>query len=138
MSNYSACREIQVPAERAYKILAEWGDTSWIPGPKKTEVSRAGSTITRFLYMPGSAPVEETLLSADPQSMTLHYTIAPGELFTLQDYVGAITVTATGTGCRIDWSCSFARGEMTSEEAEAKANRNLNFLLDSLCKYLEA
>lgn len=138
MSDYSASREMTVTATTAYDLLADWGDTRWIPGPEKTEVSRDGNGITRRLFMPGAAPVEETLLSADPQAMTLRYTIAPGELFTLRDYQGTIVVTASETGCRITWSCSFARGEMTPEEAEAVANRNLNFLLDSVRAYLEA
>jgi len=137
MHDYSASRDVKVTADTAYALLADWGDTRWIRGPERTEVSRDGNTITRSLYMPGHAPVEETLLSADPWTMTLHYTIAPGELFTLRDYRGEIVVMPAGEGCRIDWSCSFARGDMKPEDAAAVADRNLNFLLDSVCAFLE-
>ncbi len=137
MSDFSASRDLPVPAAEVYALLADWGDTRWIRGPERTEVREHDGGITRFLYMPGAAPVEETLLSADPQTMTLHYTIAPGELFTLQDYRGTIVVTPAGEGARITWRCAFARGEMKPGDAQAIADRNLNFLLDSVCAFLE-
>lgn len=138
MTDYSASRETRVTADTAYALLADWGNTVWIRGPERTDVKHHDGLISRYLYMPGAAPVVETLLSADPQNRTLQYTIAPGELFTLRDYQGTVFVTPTAEGCSIVWSCAFALGEMTPEDAQAIAHRNLNFLLDSVCAHLEA
>ncbi len=130
-------REIAVPANTAWSLLADWGNAAWIPGPEKVEVVSAGTAVTRRLFIPGAAPIEETMLASDAAAGTVDYTIAVGELFTLADYRGRIAVVAAGEGCRVDWHCSFDQGAMSDEQAAAAANGNLNFLLDSLKGYLE-
>lgn len=130
-------REIAVPAETAWSLLVDWGNTVWLPGPEKTEVVTRGQEVTRRLFIPGAEPIEETMLENDPSSMTLKYTIAVSELFQLADYSGRISVVPANNGCRVIWASSFSQGEMSDEEADAAANGNLNFLLGSLQDYLE-
>ncbi len=130
-------REIAVPVDAAWSVLSDWGSITWIPGPEKVEVEAAGSTITRRMFIPGAAPIEETLHGSDPLARRLDYSIAVSELFQLADYRGHITVVPAGDNCRVEWRCSFDQGAMSDEQAAAAANGNLNFLLDSLKAYLE-
>jgi hypothetical protein len=130
-------REIAVPAEIAWSLLVDWGNTVWLPGPEKTEVVTRGQEVTRRLFIPGAEPIEETMLENDPAGMTLNYTIAVSELFQLADYSGRIAVEPSDHGCRVIWGSCFSQGEMSDEEAGAAASGNLNFLLDSLKGYLE-
>ncbi len=130
-------RETSAPATSAWRLLADWGNTSWIPGPERTEVVTSGGRVMRRLFMPGVSPIEETLHVCDQDNMRLEYTIAVSELFTLADYRGEIAVVPTADGCRVEWRCSFDQGAMSDEEAGAVANGNLNFLLDSLAAFLE-
>lgn len=136
MIEASASREINVSADTAWSLLADWGDTSWLKGPEKTEVVQKGGQVTRRLHVSGADPIEETMLASDPATMTLNYTIAVSELFRLENYNGTIAVVPTANGCRVDWRCTFEPGGMSDEEAAAIANGNLNFLLDSLVEYL--
>ncbi len=130
-------REIDVNADTAWELLADWSDTRWLPGPPETEVVRSGDQVTRRLLIPGAEPIEETLLATDPATMTLHYRIAASEKFPLKDYSGTVVVRATDEGCRVDWQCRFDQGDMSDEQADAIASRNLNVLLDSLASFLE-
>ncbi len=138
MFQAQADREISVPAEAAWTLLADWGNTEWLAGPEKTEVICSGDQVTRRLFMTGVAqPIEETLLSADQASRTLNYTIAVGEIFKLANYQGTISVQPMENGCRVCWACRFDQAGMSNEQAQAVADGNLNFLLGSLAAYLE-
>ncbi len=130
-------REIAVPAETAWSLLVDWGNTVWLPGLEKTEVVMRGQEVTRRLFVTGAEPIEETMLENDPTGMTLKYTIAVSELFPLADYSGRIAVVPAENGCRVIWGSCFSQGEMSDEDAGAAANGNLNLLLDSLQGYLE-
>jgi len=137
MYEFNVIRELKVPAETAYALLSDWGDTSWLQGPERTELIQGGDHTTRRLHMAGAEPVEETLLSTEPQTMTLHYTIAPSQLFKLENYRGTIVVRPSAPGCSVDWRCTFDEAGMSKEEAQDIAKRNLDFLLDSLARHLE-
>ncbi|MFV8817911.1 SRPBCC family protein [Haliea sp. E17] len=137
MFETTVSREFSVTADTAWSLLADWGNTAWLPGLEKTEVVSDGGCITRRLFIPGAEPIEETLLASDQAAMTIDYTIAVSTLFQLADYRGHITVVPTASGCRVDWHCQFDPGAMSEEEASGAANGNLDFLLSSLAAYLE-
>ena len=137
MVNAELSRDIAVPADVAWSLLVDWGNTLWLPGPEKTEIVTRGPQVTRRLFIPGAEPIEETMLDNDPVSMTLEYTIAVSELFQLADYSGRIAVVPANNGCRVIWGSCFSQGEISDKEADAAAIGNLKFLLDSLQAYLE-
>lgn len=131
-------RKLSVDADTAWNLLVDWGNTAWIPGPEKTEVIENGDQVMRRMFIADMEPIEETMLANDPATKTIQYTIAVSQLFTLADYRGEIVVKEDTAGCCIDWHCAFDQAQMTDEEANQKANGNLNFLLDSLASYLQA
>ncbi len=137
MFETAASREFDVEARTVWELLSDWGNTRWLPGPPKTDVFGSGDRVVRRLHVPGSEPIEETMLDCDPGTMRIHYTIAVSERFPLKDYSGTIMVQPADNGCRVDWQCRFDQGDMGDEQAGAIADRNLNVLLDSLASYLE-
>ncbi len=130
-------RELDVDAGQAWALLADWGNTHWLPGPPQTEVIGQGDGMTRRLHVPGADPIDEILLSLDSNQKVLHYSIPRCQLFPLESYEGWISVEpCPGGGCRVDWRCRFDAGELSSTDAEAMAAGNLERLLDNLAAYL--
>ena len=138
MPQVSASRTLKVSADRAWSLLADWGNTAWIPGPEKTELIDTPRGLTRRLHMPGLEPIEETLLSADAAARVLHYTIARHLVIPFADYTGSAGVDALPGGfCRVTWSCAFSGSDLPEAEARARAAANVEHLLDLLAAHLE-
>ncbi len=137
MFEVATSRNLDVEAGQTWALLADWGNTQWLPGPPQTEVIGQGAGMTRRLHVPGADPIDEILLSLDSNERVLHYSIPRCQLFPLESYEGWISVKPrSGGGCRVDWRCHFDAGELPPAEAEAMAAGNLERLLDSLVAYL--
>jgi hypothetical protein len=138
MPHASASRTLKVSADRAWDLMADWGDTSWIPGPEKTELVESAAGKTRRLHLPGMDPIEETLVQEDASKRELHYTIAPSPLVPFEDYRGRAVVDPLPGGiCRVTWDCSFSGSELPEDEAATRATANLHNLLAMLASHLE-
>ncbi len=130
-------RELDVDAGQTWALLADWGNTQWLPGPPQTEVIGQGDGMTRRLHVPGADPIDEILLSLDGNERVLHYSIPRCQLFPLDSYEGWILVEPRpGGGCRVDWRCRFGAGELPPTDAQNMAAGNLERLLDGLAAYL--
>ncbi|WP_317928638.1 SRPBCC family protein [Halioxenophilus sp. WMMB6] len=136
MYSTQVTRDFDFSADTVWNLLIDWGNTAWLPGPEKTEVITNDGQITRKLFIAAAEPIEETMTSNDPTSKTLHYTIAVGQLFTLENYQGQVRIIADGGKSKVEWSCSFDQGGMSVDEAETRAVGNMNFLMDNMIKYL--
>jgi len=138
MPEVSARRTLQVGPDKAWSLLADWGNTTWIPGPERTELIATPEGLTRRLHMTGLEPIEETLRDTDPAARVLRYTITRHPVIPFDDYVGSASVTALPGGlCRVTWSCSFSGSGLPAAEARAQATANLDHLLALLAARLE-
>jgi hypothetical protein len=137
MLEVATSRELDVDAGQTWELLADWGNTQWLPGPPHTEVIGQGDGMTRRLHVPGADPIDEILLSLDSNDKELHYSIPRCQLFPLDGYEGWISVEPRpGGGCRVDWHCRFDPGELPPADAKTVATGNLERLLDNLAAYL--
>jgi hypothetical protein len=106
MANARVSRRLDVPADRLWKLVAAFGDTSWMPGPPKVQVVGSGPGMERRIQGPDKA-IHERLESVDDAGRTLVYTIPVNVPFPVTDYRATMRVRAEGAGSELDWSCSF-------------------------------
>ena len=118
MVEVSVEREFDADADRLWKILADFGDISWIPGIEKVELEGEGVGMIRHLTVPVYPQLHERLDSIDHEEMVLEYSIPAVEYIQVEDYAARAQVFDLGPGrCRTRMTC---KAEATGPEAEAR------------------
>ena len=104
--------EIEAPINKVWDTISDFHDLSWAPdvvpsvdkiGDKNGSEIGAGRVLNGVFY--------ETLTVLDPLNFTFSYSIddGPGPVASdaVSDYVGTVKLTATGSGCLVEWSSEF-------------------------------
>ena len=98
---------IAAPAEKVWAVIADFGDTSWMPGGGgNVELVGSGPGMARIINA-GDQKIHEVLESADDASQTLVYTIPEGVPFPVTDYRSTIQVTGDASSSELAWGCTF-------------------------------
>ncbi len=100
-------RTLEVPADRLWKLVADFGDTSWMPGPPAVELVGSGPGMERRVPAGPDKVIRERLESVDEGRRTLVYTIPENVPFPVKDYRASMRVGAAGKGSELEWSASF-------------------------------
>lgn len=116
MATARVTRTLDVPADRLWKLVANFGDTSWMPGPPKVELVGSGPGMERRIQGPDKA-IHERLESVDEASRTLVYTIPVNVPFPVTGYRATMRVRTAGAGSELDWSASFTPNGVDEEAA---------------------
>ena len=116
MATARVTRSLDVPADRLWKLVAAFGDTSWMPGPPKVDVVGTGPGMERRIHA-GEKVIHERLESVDEAGRTLVYTIPVNVPFPVTDYRATMRVRAAGAGSELDWSVSFTPAGASEEDA---------------------
>jgi len=107
MVEVSTQHEFDVPAERLWAILADFGDIRWIPGVERVEVEGEGVGMVRHVTAPGMPQLHERMDAIDPEAMILDYSLPAVAYVGVKDYRARAQVIALGPGrCRLVWSCT--------------------------------
>ncbi len=117
MGQASVTRTVDVPADALWKLIEDFGDTSWMPAGTPSEVVGEGPGMARLIGPPDQA-IREQLESVDPASRTLVYTIPENVPFPVSGYRSTLQVREAGTGSELTWSCEF---QPDGSEDEARA-----------------
>jgi len=121
MVTVSSEREYDVPAERVWAILADFGDISWIPSLENVELEGEGVGMIRHVKAPGMAVLHERMDAIDHEKMILDYSVPVVAYLRVKNYRARAQVVAlAGDRCRLLWSCKSEPDGVT--EAEATAN----------------
>ena len=106
MASVSVTRELDHPVEKVWRLVSDFGDTSWMPEGTECRLEGEGPGMIRHVGA-GGTTLDETLESVDEGTKTLVYTI-PGELpFPASDYRSTMVVHEKGSGSELEWSCTF-------------------------------
>ncbi len=106
---------IAAPADKVWALVADFGDTSWMPGGGgNVEVVGSGPGMARIISA-GDQKIREVMESSDDATRTLVYTIPEGVPFPVSDYRSTVVVTGDDTSAELEWSCSF---EPEGDEAQ--------------------
>lgn len=104
--------EIEAPINQVWDTISDFHDLSWAPnvvtsvakiGDKNGNEIGAGRILNGVFH--------ETLTALDPGSFTFSYSIddGPGPVASdaVNDYVGTVKLTESGSGCLVEWSSVF-------------------------------
>ena len=116
MATARVTRTVDVPAARLWKLVAAFGDTSWMPGPPKVALVGSGPGMERRIQGPDKV-IHERLESVDEASRTLVYTIPVNVPFPVTDYRATMRVRERGAGSELDWSVSFTPAGASEADA---------------------
>jgi hypothetical protein len=107
MATARVTRTLDVPADALWKLVAAFGDTSWMPAGAQVTVHGSGPGMERRIAAGEGKLIRERLEFADAASRTLVYTIPQNVPFPVKDYRATMRVRAKGSGSELDWSASF-------------------------------
>lgn len=110
-------KQLDVPADALWALVADFGRCDWIPGPApKLE----GEGVGMVRVMGGT--IRERLDAVDPEARTIRYSIADdGVPFPVQGYRATMRVDdAPGGRSRLTWSCECEPVGVSAAEASAK------------------
>ena len=103
-------RELDVPADALWKLVAAFGDTSWMPAGAQVTLHGSGPGMERRIAAGQGKVIRERLEFADAASRTLVYTIPENVPFPVKDYRATMRVRAKGDGSELDWSVELRAG----------------------------
>lgn len=120
MLRFTVEKTLNAPLAAVWKLLEDFGNLDWYPGPSKIEVIGSGVGMTRRLHMDGGLTIDETLETMDAAQHRFSYRI-PNIPMPVTDYRGFVQLESLDGGAttKISWS-----GELTPvgiPEADAKA-----------------
>ena len=79
MPQFEVDKEISGSLDKAWDLVAAFGDCAWIPGIESCEVTGEGIGAVRKLKM-GAMEIHERLEAFDPEARTLSYSIIEGPI----------------------------------------------------------
>jgi len=119
MGKATVKESIAAPADELWKLVADFGNTSWMPGGGgSVEVEGSGPGMARIISA-GDRKIREVLESCDGAARTLVYTIPEGVPFPVENYRSTMIVTGDDTASELEWSCTFEPAGITEAEAQA-------------------
>jgi carbon monoxide dehydrogenase subunit G len=104
--------EIEAPINKVWDTISDFHDLSWAPNVV-TSVAKTGDKNGNEI---GAGRIlndvyHETLTALDSQNFTFSYSIddGPGPVASdaVNDYVGTVKLTESGSGCLVEWSSVF-------------------------------
>jgi hypothetical protein len=110
-------KTIGVPADRLWKLVADFADISWMPGVD-AEIRGEGPGMLRVMGG-GDGAVHEQLESVDESDRRVVYTIPKNNPLPLASYRATMTVREAGDDAELTWSCEFEPKGVSVEQARA-------------------
>ena len=106
MPQFEVDKEINGSLDKAWDVVAAFGECGWIPGIDGCELEGEGIGSVRKLKM-GGMEIHERLEAFDPEARTLSYSIIAGPMPT-ENYLATIILSAgSGGKVRVQWGAKF-------------------------------
>lgn len=134
MATARVTRTLDVPAPALWKLIAAFGDTSWMPAGAQVTVVGSGPGMERRIAAGEGKQIREKLESLDDKGKTLVYTIPEGVPFPVKDYRATMRVRGDGAKSELDWSVSFE----PAGASEADARKAIEGMYGVMIGWIEA
>jgi hypothetical protein len=134
MATARVTRTLDVPAAGLWKLVAAFGDTSWMPAGAQVTVVGSGPGMERRIAAGEGKQIRERLESLDEKGRTLVYTIPEGVPFPVTDYRATMRVRGEGAKSELDWSVSFE----PAGASEADARKAIEGMYGVMIGWIEA
>jgi len=107
MASATICKQLEVPAGAVWRLVSNFGDTSWMPAGTQATVIGSGVGMERRIALGPDKFIHERLLALDPAARTLEYAIPVNVPFPVTHYRATMRVRARGAGCELEWSADY-------------------------------
>jgi carbon monoxide dehydrogenase subunit G len=107
MASATIAKSVDVPADAVWKLISNFGDSSWMPPGTQATVVGSGVGMERRIAIGPDKFIHERLLALDPAARTLSYAIPVNVPFPVSDYRATMRVREQGAGCEVEWSASY-------------------------------
>ena len=121
MASAMIAKDVDVSADALWRLVAAFGDTSWMPAGTPVRLEGNGPGMTRYITAGPERVIQERLESIDAAARTLVYTIPVNVPFPVTDYRATMRVTPKEAGCELAWGASFTPVGDAPEAEIAKA-----------------
>lgn len=111
-------QSLGVAADKAWGLIADFGNVSWMPAGTQVDLEGSGPGMARIIQA-GDTRIAERLESVDEASRTLIYAIPENVPFPVSDYRSTMVVTGDDAESELEWSCSFEPVGVSESEASA-------------------
>jgi len=121
MARIVVTKELDAEAAAVWKLLANFGDVSWIPVADRVDVDGDGVGMRRLIHGAGEHPVIETLTYLNPDRMEVGYSITNNPL-PVSRFDAVVAVHPKPPGSGIKWEVDYE--PLGSTDADAQAARD--------------
>lgn len=110
---------INASADAVWDKIKNFGDAGWMPMVEKT-AGQGGNAAgaTRELTLKGGGTIKEELKKYDEADKSFSYKIVKDgvdmKILPVNDYSATVSVTAEGSGTKVEWKGAFYRGYMNN------------------------
>jgi hypothetical protein len=107
MASATISKQLDVPADAVWKLISNFGDTSWMPPGTQATLVGEGIGMERRIAIGPDKSIHERLLALDEKARTLRYAIPVNVPFPVTNYRATMRVRAHGSGCELEWSADY-------------------------------
>jgi len=128
--------QIDVPVERLWRLVADFGDVRWIPGGESARTQGDGPGMIRIMGV-GPAEIHERLESRDDAARTIIYTIQRGLPMPITGYRATMIVRPAGDArSELEWSSTFTPDGVSEQDAEAQVEGLYQMMIGWIREFL--
>jgi carbon monoxide dehydrogenase subunit G len=107
MASATISKRVDVSADAIWKLISNFGDTSWMPPGTQATVVGSGIGMERHIVAGPGKTIQERLEALDSAARTLAYAIPVNVPFPVTNYHATMKVKPSGAGCEVEWSASY-------------------------------
>jgi hypothetical protein len=134
MAGATISKRIDVSADAVWKLVSNFGDTSWMPAGTQAKLVGSGVGMERRIAIGPDKWIHERLDALDPASRTLRYAIPVNVPFPVTSYQATMRVRPSGAGCELEWSASYE----VAAEAEAEVAKAVQGMYGMMIDWIAA
>lgn len=121
MAEFVVDKEIDADIASAWKVVADFGTLSWMPGIESVELEGAAGVGQVRKIKAGPMEIEERLESLDAAAKRLSYSIVSGPI-PAENYLATVRLSDAGAGrTRVQWGARFDTPGLDEEAAKGLA-----------------
>jgi len=130
MASAVISKRVEVSADAIWKLISNFGDTSWMPAGTQVTVSGSGIGMERRIAMGPDKSIVERLEALDPAARTLTYGIPVNVPFPVTNYHATMRARPSGTGCELEWSASYDCAPEAAPQVEKAVQGTYGMMID--------
>lgn len=134
MASATISKQIGVSADAVWRLISNFGDTSWMPAGTQAKLVGSGVGMERHIAIGPDKSIHERLDALDPATRTLQYAIPVNVPFPVTNYRATMRVRTAGAGCELEWSASYE----VSPDAAATVEKSVQGMYGMMIDWIAA